>query len=163
MAATWARRPPQFEYPGRWVTLLRPGSVLPRLCIPPGFRGRWGKAWGISGKHVESEQRRGFFGGHGPGFCVREEWSQRGASGDSSGLRVDVMMNSLTMTTPVLDDFARLYEAAELIARHPDYPGKGAVEDLVLREIDDLFRTGQLDSAQRHRLRAALGRPDRPA
>jgi hypothetical protein len=58
-----------------------------------------------------------------------------------------------------VDDYARLQEAAELIARHPDYPGKRAVESMVVREIDELHRAGRLDDVQRLSLRDLLGCP----
>lgn len=66
-------------------------------------------------------------------------------------------MNSL-MTPGRTTDFERLHEAASLIARHPDYPGKSHVEDLVLREIDELFHAGQLDGDQRGELHLVMGR-----
>lgn len=57
-----------------------------------------------------------------------------------------------------VDPFDRLYECATLVMRHPDYPGKQQLEELILEEIEELFRAGQLDESQRLALRAALGR-----
>jgi len=55
-----------------------------------------------------------------------------------------------------LSVFERLLESAELIAHHPDYPGKGEAVDRCGEEIEDLFRAGQITMAQRDRLREAL-------
>lgn len=67
-------------------------------------------------------------------------------------------MSSLAAPAVLVDDFDRLRETAELIARHADYPGKGAVERMVLVEIDQLHRDGLLDDEQRSCLRRLLGR-----
>jgi hypothetical protein len=67
---------------------------------------------------------------------------------------------NLTVSPPMIDDFDRLYESASLVVRHPDYPGKRQLEDLILEEIDELFRAGQLDAEQRAVLRRTMKRPD---
>lgn len=68
-------------------------------------------------------------------------------------------MKSLAEPIALLDEFARLRESAELIARHPDYPGKRDVEVTILREIDQLHDSGLLSDQQRLSLRRLLIRP----
>ncbi len=67
-------------------------------------------------------------------------------------------MNTLAEAPVLVDEFVRLRETAELIARHADYPGKRAVEAAVLLEIDELHRDGHLDDMQSQCLRRLLGR-----
>jgi hypothetical protein len=65
-------------------------------------------------------------------------------------------MSTLIAQPVAPNAFTRLRETAELIARHPDYPGKPAVEAAVLGEIDELHRVGRLDDHERLSLRSLL-------
>lgn len=55
-----------------------------------------------------------------------------------------------------MDAYQRLEEAAYLIARHPDYCGKGAVVRNCMDEIEARYECGSLDLSQSTRLIAIL-------
>ncbi len=52
--------------------------------------------------------------------------------------------------------FERLVETAELVVRHADYPGKGAMLEHCRREVEDLTEAGQISIAQGEMLREIL-------
>ena len=54
------------------------------------------------------------------------------------------------------ETYHRLEEAAYLVARHPDYPGKGDVVRSCMSEIESRYRMGSLDRAQSNHLIAIL-------
>jgi hypothetical protein len=60
-------------------------------------------------------------------------------------------------------DFDRLEEAAAIIARHPDFPGKDEIVSRCVKEIDDYCREGRLSAEQRARLLVILAHPAHPA
>ncbi|CAN5653110.1 hypothetical protein BH23PLA1_BH23PLA1_19870 [soil metagenome] len=52
--------------------------------------------------------------------------------------------------------FERMVETAELIARHPDYPGKQEVVRQCLEEVQDLRDSGRISLCQCERLQFIL-------
>jgi len=52
--------------------------------------------------------------------------------------------------------FERLLEAAGLIARHADFPGKWQVVERCREEVEDLASSGAITSAQGETLRETL-------
>jgi hypothetical protein len=60
------------------------------------------------------------------------------------------MMNTMTY------EFERLVQTVGMIKRHPYYPGKEALLDECLEDIDERFRMGRLTADQRGRLRDIL-------
>jgi hypothetical protein len=56
-------------------------------------------------------------------------------------------------------EFERLEQTVGMIKRHPYYPGKEAVLDECLEDIDERYRVGRLTADQRGRLREILLEP----
>ncbi len=52
--------------------------------------------------------------------------------------------------------FERMIETAELIARHPAYPGKEAVVRQCLDEVQDLRESGRISHCQCEQLQVIL-------
>jgi hypothetical protein len=55
-----------------------------------------------------------------------------------------------------LHNFERLLEAAGLIARHADFPGKRQVVERCREEVEDLASSGVITSAQGETLREII-------
>ena len=55
--------------------------------------------------------------------------------------------------------FERLEHVTDMIARHPDYPGKPVVVQECLEDIEEHCRRGRLTPEQRDRLVAVLVGP----
>jgi hypothetical protein len=53
-------------------------------------------------------------------------------------------------------DFERLLEVVELIARHPNFPGKRQATERCRAEIEELLERGWITGTQRDQLRAIL-------
>ncbi len=59
----------------------------------------------------------------------------------------------------MLCEFERLEQTVGMIKRHPYYPGKEALLDECLEDIDERYRSGRLTAEQRGRLRDILREP----
>lgn len=57
--------------------------------------------------------------------------------------------------------FRRLKQTTDIIAKHPDYPGKDKAVECCLRDIEDRWRSGMLTGDQKDALIAILGRGQR--